>query len=218
MLEVAAEQVARADEHALIFPFAEGVDARVLKPAAYDACDRDVLRHALDAGAQAADAADKELDLYASLGALDELFHHVFVIQGVDLDGDAALVTLGLLALEKFQHPGFEAVGRDPEVLRLGRQFAVQQGGEGGLAVQARLLVCGNKGEVGVLLAGDLVVVTGAHLGDAREIAVVLTGDDAELGVHLVLGQAVDHMAARVLQHLGIVDVVLLVESGPQLK
>ena len=94
----------------------------------------------------------------------------------------------------------------------------MQQGGEGGLAVQARLLVCGDEGEVGVLLAGDFVVVAGAHLGDAREVAVVLTGDDAELGVHLVLGQAVDHMAARVLQHLGIVDVVLLVESGPQLK
>ena len=46
----------------------------------------------------------------------------------------------------------------------------------------------------------------------------MLARDDAEFGVNLVLGQAVDHMAAGVLEELGIVDVVLLVKAGAQLQ
>ena len=42
--------------------------------------------------------------------------------------------------------------------------------------------------------------------------------DHAQLAVYLVVGQAVDHPAACVLQHLGIVDIVLLVKAGAQLQ
>ena len=42
-------------------------------------------------------------------------------------------------------------------------------------------------------------------------------GDEADLGVDLIVLKSVDDLAARLLQPLGPVDVVLLVEPGPQL-
>ena len=54
----------------------------------------------------------------------------------------------------------------------------------------------------------------GDTLGSA---AALCQADEEQLAVHLVAGQAVDHMAAGLLQPLGPVDVVFLVEAGAQL-
>ena len=217
-LEVPVQQVAGADKHALVLALAEAVDARMLKPAPDHAFDHDVLGLARNPRPQAADAADEQLDLHAGLRALDELFHDLGAVHGVDLHPDPSRRPLGDLAVQVFDHPAFEAQRRNPEGIGLGGQLALLQGLEGRLGVPGRIRVRGDQGEVGILLAGDLVIVARADLGDVAEVPLVLAGDEAELGVHLVVRQAVDDAAAGVLEHLGIVDVVLLVKARTQLE
>ena len=67
------------------------------------------------------------------------------------------------------------------------------------------------------MLGGLFVEVACADVGYAAYLAVLAPGDQAELGVYLVVLKAVEHRAARVLKALGPVDVVELVKAGAQL-
>ena len=46
----------------------------------------------------------------------------------------------------------------------------------------------------------------------------MLTGDEAQFGVHLMFRQPVDNAAAGILKHLGVIDIVLFIKSCPQLQ
>ena len=190
----------------------------MLQPASHNALDRDVLCLSGDSRPKAADPANKEFHLNPRLGAFDQLFHDLGIVHGVALDGNVSARSLGDFTVEILQNPALEAQRSNPERVGFGRKLSSQQCLEGRLRVLPRLRIRRDQGEIGVLLAGNLVVVSGPHLGDRFNISAVLAGDQAELGVHLVLRQPVDDPAARVLQHLGIVDVVLFVKAGPQLQ
>ena len=186
-----------------------------------DALDADVVGVALDARAQAADAADDHLDLDAGLGGLNQLFHDLHVVEGVDLDEDVALSAgaAGVdLLLDVAQDVLLKAVRRHPQALGGVHHLAHAQRLKDAGGVLAHQRVGGDEGEVGVLLGGLFVVVAGAHLGDVVDLVVLLAGDQAELGVNLVVAQAIDDGAAGLLQHGGIVDVALLVKAGAQLQ
>jgi len=79
------------------------------------------------------------------------------------------------------------------------------------------LLAGGDIGKIGILLGGLFVVVAGADLRDVLHAGAVLAGDQADLGMHLVGIEAVEDVAAGLLQTLRPIDVVLLVKAGAQL-
>ena len=219
---VAVEQVAGADENALgIRVCTEDEDAGVLQIAANDALDVDVLSIARDAGTQAADAADDHLHLNACLRGFDELFHHIHVVERVDLDKDIARMSGAAevnLLLNVLDDTGLEAVGRDPKALcgidYLAHAKLLKDMG----CILAHLLVGGDEGKVGVQLRGFFVIVAGAHLRDVADLVVYLSGNQAELGMNLVVAQTVDDGAACLFEHGGIIDVALLIEAGTQLQ
>jgi hypothetical protein len=70
--------------------------------------------------------------------------------------------------------------------------------------------------KVGVDLGGLLVEVAGPDMGVAHRLAVLVAGDEAELGVDLEAGHP-EHLDACVGQDVGPVDVGRLVEAGAQL-
>ena len=51
-----------------------------------------------------------------------------------------------------------------------------------------------------------------------RNIAVMLPCDHTQLAVNFVIRQPVNHTTAGILQHLGIVNIVLFIKSGTQLQ
>ena len=80
------EQIARAEIDLLPHSLSEYIDAGVLQIPREHRPDRDVLRISLDTRAQTADAADIQMDLHARLRRLHQLFHHIHVVERVDLD------------------------------------------------------------------------------------------------------------------------------------
>ena len=86
-IQIPVEQIAGADEHPLLRSFSEAVYAGMLQPAAYHALHRDVFRLSRNTRPEAADPANEQLDPHPRLGALDELFHDLQTVHGIDLDG-----------------------------------------------------------------------------------------------------------------------------------
>ena len=86
----------------------------------------------------------------------------------------------------------------------------VEQVGE----VGADLRVGGEQADVLVQARGLVVVVAGADVGVALELATLLPHDQCGLAVRLQPDQAVDDVAAGALQRSGPLDVGLLVEPG----
>ena len=78
--------------------------------------------------------------------------------------------------------------------------------------------VGGDERQVGVEPRGLLVVVAGAQLGDVLQAVLGLARDAADLRVHLVVAEPVDHVAAGLLEALRPFDVVAFVEPGAQLE
>ena len=73
LVGVARHEVGARDIHLHVLALAEAVDAGVLQEAPHDGDDGDVVRLALDACDEAADAAHDEPHLDARLARLDEL-------------------------------------------------------------------------------------------------------------------------------------------------
>ena len=85
---------------------------------------------------------------------------------------------------------------------------------EEGRGVRADILVCRNERDIRILLCGLLVIIACADLRDMAQCAALPQSDEADLGMNLVVLKAIEHLAARFLQPLGPVDVVLLVKAG----
>ena len=75
----------------------------------------------------------------------------------------------------------------------------------------------GEEGKVGVDARGHRVIVAGADMDVARELAGLAADDQRELGVRLQLDEAVDHLHARPLEVARPADVGLLVEARLEL-
>ena len=218
---VAVEQVAGAHEDALLLAGAEDKDARMFQIPSNDALDADVVGVSRDAGTQTADAADDHFHLDACLRSFNQLFHDFHIIKGVDLDEDvpfsAAAGKVNLL-LDIAQDVGFKAVGSDPQLLGRFHHLTDTQRLKDTGGILTHLRVGGDKGKVGVQLGGFFVVVAGADLSNILNLVVYLAGNQAELCVYLVVAQSVDDGAACLLEHGGVVDVVLLVKARPKLQ
>ena len=197
-----------------------GGDARVLEEASHDLADLDALRAALDARQHAADAAHDEDDLDAGLAGLGEPVDDVAVGERVHLHEDLrGLAGLGAvdLAVDAAHHERLQAHRRHAQVLVLAAEVAEREVTEEGVAVLGDAGVRREQHEVAVEAGRLLVEVTGAEAGDAADAAAVVVGDLADLGVALEALRAVDHGATGVLEAVGPLDVVLLVEAGAQL-
>ena len=190
----------------------------MLQPAADHTGNSNVFRLFRDPRTQAADSTDKELYLNTRFGAFNQLSHDIRVVHGVDFDCHTAVLTLCDLCIQKFQNSAFEGQRCNPELMGLGRQLPVHQRCKGSFGIGSGLFICRNKRKVCILFAGDLVIVAGADLCNVGNDPVALSCDQAELAVNFIFRKAVDHTAARILQHLGIVNIVLLVESGAKLQ
>ena len=219
-LGVAGHQVGGADVDLSLLPHAEGVDAGVLQEPAHNGEHPDAVGEAGHAGPQAADAPYVHGDGHPGLAGLGQLVDEMAVGDRVDFDKDAGGLPLaGLfdLLVDEGHEPGLQAVGRHQQLLviplQIGGGHVLEEGGRVGADGRAGR----HEAEIGVQLGGLLVVVARADLGNVLDAGLVPPGDEADLGVDLVVLKAVEHGAARLLQPLGPGDVVLLVKACPQL-
>ena len=219
VLGVARHHVGRAQIHDVLVD-AEHVHAGMLEPATHDAANGDVFRLAGHAGQQARDAAHNEVDLHARAARLGDLVDDLAVGDGVHLEPDMRLFArarLGDLAVDAAHDEGLEAHGGNSQVGVLAVEVADLHVAEEPVGVLTDARVGRHVGVVGIEGGGLLVVVAGAQLRDARDLAGAAIGDLADLGVDLEARRAVQHGAAGVLKALRPLDVVLLVEAGAQL-
>ena len=114
--------------------------------------------------------------------------------------------------------PGREVQRAEEQPLRFAGQLAALERIERHGGVTAHCLIGGEEHQVGILLGGRLIVVSGADLREVFRALRRLALDHAELRVHLVVAQAVADLAAGVLQHARVVNVVLLVKPRAQLQ
>src|SRR5690606_10959237 len=88
--EIAAHPVGAADVHfRLVAGVLEVINAAVLQEAAHDAAHPDVLAHPLDAGHEAANAADDQVDLHACSGGGVEVIDGLLFNEAVTFGDDA---------------------------------------------------------------------------------------------------------------------------------
>lgn len=151
-LGVAGHHVRRTQEEALVLSRAKAVDAGVLQKAPHHAGDGDVLRVAGDAGPQAADAADDEIDPNPCTRGLGQLFHDIVVGEGVHLHDDAAVAAPGGLFPDEQEDDLLQVGGGDQEVVVAALQIAHSHVFEKFRCILADALICGDEGEVCVLL------------------------------------------------------------------
>ena len=145
----------------------------MLQPAADDAGDRNVLREPGNPRTETADSPHKELDLYAGLGAFDQLLHDIQVVDCVHFHGNPAVFPPGDFLIQELEHTGLKGQGSEPEMMHLRRDFSIDEGGKSGLRIQADILPGCNQGQVCILLTGDLVVIPGTDLRDPADDSVM---------------------------------------------
>ena len=82
---------------------------------------------------------------------------------------------------------------------------------------QSNLLVCGHQRYIRVLRGGSFVVIARSNLGIVSDGTLFFPGNQADLGVNLVLLESVDDSASGILQTLRPVNIVLLVKACAKL-
>ena len=106
---------------------------------------------------------------------------------------------------------------RDPQLFVVGDLRETRERVEQLRVVGAELGTAREEADVGVEPRRLLVVVAGAEVHVAAQAVLVFANDEHRLGVHLLVGKAVDDVRARALQALGPLDVVLFVEARLEL-
>ena len=217
---VPGQEVARRDVNSGFAAIEEAVNPGVLQIAAHNAADVQVLGLAGNACPDTADAADNHVNPDAGAAGLFQLQDDVTVADGVVLQdhGSGTAQPCGLNnPVHLVQQDALEPQRRHQHLIGLLGQLLDGQVLEHACCLCTDIGISGDEGQVGVQLTGFLVVVAGADLGDVGIALCILAGDQGQLGMDLVVLKAVDHGTAGFFQLLGPVDVVLLVEAGPQL-
>ena len=219
-LGIAGEEVTGGNINAGMGAIEEAVNTAMLKIPSHQTADVQVLGLAGHLCAHAADAAHDHINAHPGAAGLLQFQDDVPVADGV-----------------VFQDHGSRAThaGGSDDVIHLVQQHALeaQRGHQHLVAFLSELLhgqiaehlggfladalICGDEGIIGIQFAGFFVVVAGTDLGDIGVALCALAGDEGQLGVHLIILEAVDDGAAGAFQLLGPVDVVLLVKAGAQL-
>ena len=224
-VEVARHPVGGRDEQPGMFgrqavAVGEGQDAAVLQEPPDDRADVDGLAEARHAGAQAADAADDQVDDHAGLARFVQLFDQLGVDQAVELQPDAGRLpgarvgNLGIDQAVQLRPHGQRRHAELFEVRRLDVAGDVVQHLRG-VARQQRL--GGEERQVGVDARRRRMIIAGAevHVGaDARPFA---PHHHRQFGVRLPLDEAVNHLDTGALQLRRPHQVLLLVEARLQL-
>ena len=210
-------EVGRADEQLGLASAGEGVDARVLQEAPQDRAHADVLAEALDAGAQAADAAHDDVDRHPRARGAVEGVDDGLVDDGVDLDADPggqAGPVVGDLLLDALDEPVAQTSGSHEQAAEAGAWGVagelVEQGGQ----VLGDVAVAGQQPQVLVAAGGLGVVVAGADVAVAAQAVGLLAHDEQQLAVRLEADHAVDDVDAGALKLAGPGDIGLLIEAG----
>src|SRR5262245_9027503 len=182
-----------------------------------DAADADRLAAAGPAWAQAADAADDQVDGHAfargRIHLLDQRRVGHAVEHGDDSGGPSGLDVRDFAA----DHLGdrFAQVDRRDQQLAVALLTRVSgQVVEQLRDVFAETLIGGEESEVCVNARRDRVVVASAEMNVAAQLVLLLAHDEGDLGVGLQPDQAVDDVDAGLLQSLGPLDVRLFIEAG----
>ena len=193
----------------------------MLEQPAHDAQHAHVVCVAGHTGHQAADTAHEQRHRHARLARLDDLLDDVDVCDGIGLEEHAAGLAgarLGDLSVCKHQDERLDLQRRHAQDVVVVGGVLERHVVEEPHGVAANALVAGDEGEVRVELGGLLVVVARAQLGDVLEALGGLARDAADLAVDLVVAEAVDDLAARLLKALRPLDVVALVKARAQLE
>ncbi len=194
----------------------------MLEQSANDRDDAHVFRGALDARDQAADAAYEQRDANAGVRCLGYLLDDFLVRDGIRLHeraGGKAGTCPPDLRIEVVHEHRLDLQGGDAQhVVVVGDVFELHVAEElDGIASER--LIDGDEREVGVESGRFLVVVAGAQLRDVLDGPIGRAPcDAANLRVHLVVPEAVQHVATGLLETLGPFDVVVLVEPCAQLE
>ena len=75
----------------------------------------------------------------------------------------------------------------------------------------------GDDVEIRILLRRSFVVITRSDVGDVAYLSILLQRYRDDLGVYLVVIDTVEDGTSCILQHFGVVEVVLLVKAGTEL-
>ncbi|MPM27703.1 hypothetical protein SDC9_74216 [bioreactor metagenome] len=192
----------------------------MLQKPAHNAAHADGLRPPRHAGQQTADTPDDQAHRYAGLGGLGELIQQLPVGEGVELEqypGASPGLLSAHLLVNHGQKRRLQPRRSHQQPLVSARGFRKQHVFKESGRIGTQLLVGRNQRKIGVNFAGLFVVIAGTYLGNPLETVFFKPGDEAQLGMHLKVLEAVNYLAARLLQPFGPFDVVLLVKAGPQL-
>ena len=192
----------------------------MLEEASDDGADGDVLADAGDAGPQAADAANDEVDFRAGLRGGVERFDEFLVHEGVHLGDDPrrfAGARGGGFVFDVGHHRLVCGEGCEDEFLRALKVADAGEEVEEIRGVLTEVGLRGEEGEVGVKAGGAGVVVAGAEVDVAAQAVVVAPHDEGDLAVDLVVHDAIDDVDAGFLEAARPSDVVRLVEARFQL-
>ena len=180
-----------------------------------DRTNGDVLGQAGYAGAQAADAADDEIDPRPRVGCGVQLVDHLRVDERVDLHHD---LTVGPgLATDEVSQLVAQVHRRDHQSAVFAGPAVAGEVVEQLRQVGAEIGIAGKHAEVFVRRSGLRVVVAGAEVAVAADSVRLLANDQQDLGMGLEPDESVHDVCARLLEHPGPLDVRLLVEAGLQL-
>ena len=219
-LSITGEEVTGSNVDAGVGAIKEAVNAAMLQIPSHQTADVQILGLAGHLCAHAADAAHDHINAHPGAAGFLQFQDDIPVADGVvfqDHGSRAAHAGGSDDMIHLVQQHALEAQRGNQHLVAFLGELLHSQIAEhfGGFLADA--LVCGDEGIIGIQFAGFFVVVAGTDLGNVGVALCALAGDEGQLGVHLIILEAVDDGAAGAFQLLGPVDVVLLVKAGAQL-
>ena len=207
-VEVARHHVGRADEdlgfrRRQAVAVAEAIDAGVLEEAPDDRLHADALGQAGNAGPETADAAHDEVDLDAGLAGVVERVDDLRIDQRVHLHPDlrrAAGLGVGHFRRDETEDGPPQHMRRDRQALQRLRLRIAGDVVEDARDIAGDCRIGREERQVGVDARRDLMIVAGADMDVAGELAALAAHHQRQLGVGLQFDEAVDHLHAGALE------------------
>ena len=203
LLRIAGHHIGAGDEDALIRAAAKAVDAGMFQITSDDAVHFHMFRIAGNARQQTTDAADDQTDLHTGAACLLQTVDDLAVRQRVQLHEDLSrLLVTGLFdfRIDHGEHLRLQRMRCHQQMLIGALQLADGHILEEVDRIDADALPGGQITVVGVLLTRLFIVVPGADLRKILQLVLLFAGDQAQLGMHLVILDAIEHRAAAVFQ------------------
>ena len=192
-------------------------DAAVLQIASEDTVYANVFTEAFYVGDKVADAADDKVDFNSGSGGAVKIIDGFLIYEAVDLYNDAG----------GFSGAGVACLGVDVSLdgvveIKGGNQefFKVGFDGESGEGIEeigdlvGDFTACGKEAEVGVKAGGFGIVVSGAEVGVASQVAALAADHHTGFAMGLESNDAIHDMDALVFKLACPFDVVGFIKAG----